>query len=77
MACAETGKIEERHRLADSQADSKQGANRLRPIYGAMNPVGRIGRPGEIASAALFLASSESSDSNGIDLLADGGIAQF
>jgi NAD(P)-dependent dehydrogenase (short-subunit alcohol dehydrogenase family) len=39
-------------------------------------PLGRVGRPNEIAAAALFLASDESSFVNGIELFADGGAAQ-
>jgi NAD(P)-dependent dehydrogenase (short-subunit alcohol dehydrogenase family) len=39
-------------------------------------PVGRIGRPEEVASAALFLASAESSFIAGIDLVVDGGLSQ-
>jgi NAD(P)-dependent dehydrogenase (short-subunit alcohol dehydrogenase family) len=39
-------------------------------------PVGRIGRPEEVASAALFLASAESSFIAGIDLVVDGGMSQ-
>jgi NAD(P)-dependent dehydrogenase (short-subunit alcohol dehydrogenase family) len=39
-------------------------------------PLGRIGRPEEIASAALFLASTESSFVTGIELTVDGGMAQ-
>ncbi|WP_437674078.1 SDR family NAD(P)-dependent oxidoreductase [Sorangium sp. So ce131] len=59
------------------QASSKEDADRLRQLYGASIPLGRIGRPEEVASAALFLASSESSYSSGIDLMVDGGIAQL
>lgn len=39
-------------------------------------PVGRIGRPEEVASAALFLACGESSFVAGIELVVDGGMSQ-
>ncbi|WP_313516437.1 glucose 1-dehydrogenase [Pseudomonas sp.] len=39
-------------------------------------PMGRLGEPGEIAKAALFLASDDSSFVNGIELFVDGGAAQ-
>lgn len=42
----------------------------------AMVPMGRFGRPREIATAALFLASDESSFITGIDLCVDGGLTQ-
>ncbi|HTK06044.1 MAG TPA: SDR family oxidoreductase [Ktedonobacteraceae bacterium] len=42
-----------------------------------MTPMGRIGLPEEMASAALFLASSESSFSTGTDLVVDGGIVEL
>jgi NAD(P)-dependent dehydrogenase (short-subunit alcohol dehydrogenase family) len=42
----------------------------------AQIPLGRMGRPEEVAAAALFLASDESSFVNGIELFADGGMAQ-
>jgi NAD(P)-dependent dehydrogenase (short-subunit alcohol dehydrogenase family) len=40
-------------------------------------PMGRIGKPEEIAKAVLFLASSDSSFVNGAELFADGGLAQI
>ena len=40
-------------------------------------PLGELGRPEEIATTALFLASSDSSFVNGIELFVDGGTAQI
>ena len=40
-------------------------------------PRGEIGRPEEIATAALFLASSDSSFVNGVELSVDGGTSQI
>ncbi len=38
-----------------------------------LHPIGRIGEPDEIASAALFLASEDSTFMTGADLIVDGG----
>jgi NAD(P)-dependent dehydrogenase (short-subunit alcohol dehydrogenase family) len=41
-----------------------------------MAPLGRLGNADEIAKAAVFLASGDSSSVTGIELFVDGGFAQ-
>ena len=36
--------------------------------------LGRLGRPEEVATVALFLASEESSYVTGVDIVVDGGM---
>ena len=45
--------------------------------FKALIPRGEMGRPEEIATVALFLASSDSSFVNGVELFVDGGTAQI
>jgi NAD(P)-dependent dehydrogenase (short-subunit alcohol dehydrogenase family) len=45
--------------------------------FNALVPRGKIGEPEEIATAVLFLASSDSSFVTGIELFVDGGVAQI
>ena len=52
------------------------GAQELKDGFVSIIPMGRIGKPREIATAALFLASDDSSFVTGIELFVDGGTAQ-
>jgi NAD(P)-dependent dehydrogenase (short-subunit alcohol dehydrogenase family) len=45
-------------------------------MYQTMVPIGRLARSEEMANAALFLASDQSSYMTGADLMNDGGIGQ-
>jgi NAD(P)-dependent dehydrogenase (short-subunit alcohol dehydrogenase family) len=49
----------------------------LKDGFVSIIPIGRIGKPDEIASVALFLASDDSSFITGIELFVDGGTAQI
>ena len=62
--------------IIESQVSTAAEADELRARFAAATPLGRIGRPEEIASAVLFLASEDSSFVAGIDLFVDGGLAQ-
>jgi len=49
----------------------------IKQSFSSQVPLGRIGQPEEMANAALFLASSDSSFTTGSDLVADGGMSQI
>jgi len=57
-------------------ASSDEQHREMQRAASAEIPLGRMGDPAEIANAALFLASDESSFVNGSVLYADGGSAQ-
>ena len=44
-------------------------------MFESLIPRGKMGQPEEIATAALFLASDDSSFVNGVELNVDGGMS--
>ena len=61
--------------LNDLLGSSETGQQRLKMISTAV-PLGRLGKPDEIANAVVFLASDEASYITGAELFVDGGFAQ-
>lgn len=62
--------------IIDGQFKTKEEADGIKKAFSEIIPLGRLGRPEELASAALFLASDESSYVTGADLVVDGGWTQ-
>jgi NAD(P)-dependent dehydrogenase (short-subunit alcohol dehydrogenase family) len=60
--------------IFEQQAPTREEADQVRAKFAAAVPFGRLGRPDEIASAALFLASDEAGYIAGVDLPVDGGM---
>lgn len=56
---------------------NEEESQAIKKSLAAAVPLGRIGDPDEIAKAALFLASDDSSFVTGIELFVDGGMAQI
>ena len=61
--------------MLDSQAGTPEEAAAIREGYTSITPMERLARPEELANAALFLASDESSFMTGSDMVVDGGIS--
>src|SRR3984885_1511044 len=59
----------------DTPLASRQSADVIARIVSTI-PMGRMGKPEEVAKAALYLASDDSSFVTGIELFVDGGRAQ-
>jgi NAD(P)-dependent dehydrogenase (short-subunit alcohol dehydrogenase family) len=62
--------------ILDSQSSTPEEREALVNMYLSMIPIGRLARAEEIASAALFLASDQSSYMTGADMMDDGGVGQ-
>ncbi len=62
--------------MLDSQSSGLGDRDSLVKMYLSMIPIGRLGQAEELASAAVFLASGQSSYMTGADLMADGGVGQ-
>lgn len=62
--------------MLDSQVSNAEERDALVNMYLKMIPIGRLARVDEMANAALFLASDQSSYMTGADLMDDGGVGQ-
>lgn len=61
------------HNLSPDEVANQQMIHEVE----ATTPLGRLAEPSEVAAAALFLASDDSSFVNGSELFVDGGAAQI
>ena len=62
--------------MLDSQSAGIGKRESVVDVYLSMIPIGRLAEAVEIANAAVFLGSDQSSYVTGADLMADGGIGQ-
>lgn len=57
--------------------ETEEQARQIKAHLASTVPLGRLGAPDEVARAAVFLASDDSSFVNGVELFVDGGMAQI
>ena len=63
--------------ILNNSVSTKEELDQLKANLASGVPMGRMGQPDEVAKAALFLASDDSSFVTGIELFVDGGMAQI
>jgi len=62
--------------MLDSQSAGMGKREAVVEMYLNMIPIGRVAEAVEIANAAVFLGSDQSSYMTGADLMVDGGVGQ-
>ena len=62
--------------ILDGLGQSEEERTGIKQQFASLVPLGRMGQPQEIGTAAVFLASSDSSFVAGAELFVDGGLAQ-
>ena len=62
-----------RDRIAAQASSSGKGLDEVEAMFVARQPLGRLGRPEEIAALAVYLASDESAFTTGTTQVIDGG----
>ncbi len=62
--------------ILDLQAEGMGDRDALVNMYLSMIPIGRLAQSEEVANAAVFLGSEQSSYMTGSDLMVDGGVGQ-
>jgi NAD(P)-dependent dehydrogenase (short-subunit alcohol dehydrogenase family) len=62
---------------AELRASIPQGDRSAAPEAASATPLGRAGRPDEVAATALYLAGDQSSFTTGAELFVDGGATQL